>query len=935
MHPAFQDATLVPPPGFPVCPQPTNCMFTSNKVIVARSYVNQLGAGTGDDPSVNSRPDDASARDLAGHGTSLASAAAGERTQAPLASIIGVAPRAFLGNYKIFGSDEINGFTDSSAIDPAIEDASVRDHMNVAVLSLGGGALTGPNDTGAACGNNPGVPCDLESAAIENALKAGMVVVVAAGNEGESGFNSNRIQTLSSISSPGVATDAITVGAVTNSHVFNSDIKIAGPNVPGALVYISMDMGDSVLPAGNLTGPLVDASKAGDVLACSTLTGNFLQGAIALVTRGTCNFSVKAQNAFAAGAIGMIVVNTGEFPTSLGGLANAPIPSASIGGSDGSALRTYLASNSGVTATIPPGMLEETATPDQIPYFSSVGPALGGGLKPEITAPGVSIYMATQSYDPNGGEYSADGYEIADGTSFSTPLVAGAAALVIQKHPDYSPLQVKSALVNTAARPSGLSGNQVGTASTYYSVLETGAGRLDAGAALLTNVTIEPSTLSFGALAAGAQNLSQNLTLTNFSAAPVSLSIAVNRTVNDSATTLAVDKTQVTIAPNSSTVVKVSLTGMNPGFGDFEGNLEITGGAVPLHVPFLYVVGTNTPNDYILYSGNGEVGTAGQDLEYGLQFRVVDRYGLPVQGVPVTFSAAAGDTATLKNSDTATNQFGLAYSDVTFGTTPCTAPCVQKFTALVGSKSLPFNDTSRAQPAISSGGIADSASFSTAGIVPGSFISLFGTGLSDITDSNTQSFLPLSLDGVFVSFDAPGISLPGRIYFISPGQVNVQVPWELAGATSAKIKVTIDPSAGNVMTVPVLVAAPALFTYSDTAASSTVAAALDENYKLVGSANPVARGHLVQLYANALGPVNNTPLDGYPASSTTLSATTLPVTATVGGQHALVQFSGLAPGFAGLYQVNLTIPANITAGLQPVILTVNGVASPAVNIQVN
>ena len=694
-HPAFQDPGLPMPPGFPVCPVPTDCQFTSNKVIVARSYVNQLGAGTGSDPSLDSRPDDASARDLVGHGTALASAAAGESTVAPYETIIGMAPRAYLGNYKLFGSDEINSFTDSAAIDPALEDAAMQDHMQVAVLSLGGPPFSGPIDNGPACGNAAGVPCDIDSATVANAIKAGMVVVIAAGNEGQIGQNS-RVQTLSSVGTPGLAVDAITVGAISNSHIFDSSIQISGPNVPAALTYITEDMGSSIIPPGNLTGPLVDAAKVGEELACSAFPANAFAGAIAIVTRGTCLFSDKAQNVFAAGGIGMIVVNTSDFPAVMGGLEAAPIPAASIGASDGANLRTYLAANSGVSATIPPGMLEEPATPDQIASFSSIGPALGGGLKPEITAPGVSIYLATQSYDPLGGEFSANRYTVGDGTSFSTPLVAGGAALVIQKHPNFTPLQVKSALVNTAARPSDLGGNSVGTASTNYSVLETGAGRMDAGAALATNVTIEPSTLSFGALGTGPQKPLASLAVYQYRrGARHPLAIAVNRTVNDAATTLAVDKPSLTIAPGSSAVVNVTLTGTRPGFGDYEGSLEISGAAVPLHIPFFYGVPTNVPNDYFRYSGSG-TGTAGQLLPNGVVLRVIDKYGFPVQNAPVTFAITSTSGATLVHTDATTNQFGVAHTDVLLGPTPCLD---QLFEQSYGARRQPHAYVSPTTPA--------------------------------------------------------------------------------------------------------------------------------------------------------------------------------------------------------------------------------------------
>ena len=99
--------------------------------------------------------------------------------------------------------------------------------------------------------------------------------------------------------------------------------------------------------------------------------------------------------------------------------------------------------------------------------------------------------------------------------------------------------------------------------------------------------------------------------------------------------------------------------------------------------------------------------------------------------------------------------------------------------------------------------------------------------------------LPLQIDYVTVSFDVPsaGISVAGHPTYVSPGQVNVQIPWELQGQSSAQMKVSIDGDLfGNVVTVPLTAASPAFFT-SDGKVGGPVAA-LDANFKLIGAANP-------------------------------------------------------------------------------------------------
>src|SRR5579872_1232281 len=209
-HPAFQDPSLSMPAGFPKCDTPADCTnFTNSKVIVARSYVQELAAGSGTNPALTSRPDDYSARDRDGHGTATAMCAGGETAGGPLATITGVAPKAYLGNYKVFGDPEVNGFASGDVIIRALEDA-LNDGMDIASLSLGGTAFSGPLDTGATCNLPANTACDPEVAAVENASQAGMLVVAAAGNEGSDGyqFSQNGVLTRSTVNSPGDAPSA-------------------------------------------------------------------------------------------------------------------------------------------------------------------------------------------------------------------------------------------------------------------------------------------------------------------------------------------------------------------------------------------------------------------------------------------------------------------------------------------------------------------------------------------------------------------------------------------------------------------------------------------------------------------------------------------------------------------------------------------------------
>ena len=136
----------------------------------------------------------------------------------------------------------------------------------------------------------------------------------------------------------------------------------------------------------------------------------------------------------------------------------------------------------------------------------------------------------------------------------------------------------------------------------------------------------------------------------------------------------------------------------------------------------------------------------------------------------------------------ATNSYGIAEAEVALGLTPGTYTT----TATAGNLSHVFTASARIAPFVTTVANAGTADPGTP-VAPGSFIAIFGSALSDVSTSSNTPQLPLAMNQVLVSFDVPsaGISVPGHLTFVSPTQVNIQVPWELAGQTSAQVKVTI------------------------------------------------------------------------------------------------------------------------------------------------
>jgi minor extracellular serine protease Vpr len=950
-HPSLQDNTLSVPAGFPKCDAPSNCTsFTNSKVIVARSYVRRLAVGTGTIDPTTSRPDDYSARDRSGHGTGVAVCAAGNSSSNGSLTISGMAPRAWVGNYKIFGSPEVNDGSTDDVIIAALSDA-IADGMDIVSMSVGGPAFTGPLDTGAACGQPAGVACDLAASAFENAAKQGMLIFVAAGNQGANGLGAPSYNT---VASPADAPSVIAVGGTTNSHGFLPAVRVAGAAVPSNLNLIPAQPTDAADPNfGATAAPLIDVTALGDDgYACAALPANSLAASFALIERGpsganACTFETKMTNAVAAGALAVIFYDysgSSDFPLSPGGLFNFSQRALMISNGDGVNLKTFIDAHPRYSVTFDPAGSDVPVTPfNQLAFYSSVGPALGtNGLKPDVLAVaggganGDLILMGAQSFDPLGDVYSSTGYAAAAGTSFSTPLAAGTAALVKQSHPSYTAAQIKSALMNTATQ-------DVITDDSGFSVdiLETGAGKVAADLAIQTNVTAVPSSLSFGAIASASLPGNIPFVLTNTGTSTLNLTLAIVTGVASTTAKVAVDKATVSLAAGASATVTATLAGTVPTAGLYYGAVTVAGGAVPLRIPYMFLVGSTTPGGFTPLSGDGNDAVVGQLFpDQVVAFQVTDASGVPVANTPVRFAVNTGSGAvpvTLTNVSTATDAYGIATATATAGPTAgsysiegCVGAC-GRFNQL----EYTFSGGVRSTPTITPGGIVNAASANAnSPLAPGSYFSIYGTGISDLTDVTTTAALPLAIDFVNVSFDVPSanISVPAHLVFVSAGQINAQVPWELQGQTSAQVKVSLDGNNTSVVTVPIANYAPAFFEIA-----AGVVAAIDPSNAanpVITATNPAKRGSVISLYANGLGPVSNQPASGDAASLTVLAQTPNLPTVTIGGQQASVAFSGLTPGLPGLYQVNVTVPANISAGSQPVSLTIGGATTKASSITV-
>jgi subtilisin family serine protease len=578
-HPALQDLSLKPPAGFPKSSYDSDLAYTNSKVIVARSYTNYLQRT---DP-------DRTPRDHVGHGTALGLCSAGVSNTAPLATLIGMAPKAWLGNYKVFGTPGVNDNTNDAAVLKAIDDA-VADGMDVINLSLGSTIA-------------PYFEDDPEIEAVERAATLGVLVIVSAGNSGPD---------LGTVGSPAIAPSAIAVGASGSDRTFSTSVKV-GERAPVVAVP-----GNGIYLTTTITAPIVDVERLdGTGLACGSLRAGSLSGSIAFILRGQCTFEAKLLNAQAAGAVGAIVYTHSADPSpSIMVVGASTLPAEMIGYEDGVAIKAALGES--VSATLQFTLGATYLDPARLASFSSKGPNIDYSVKPDLVATGTNIYTATQKLDPRGDMYNTSGYTLEGGTSFASPIVAGAAALLKAARPGLSVAEYRSLLVNSAAPAYFLPG-------TPATVQQAGAGVLDAAAALDLKVAAAPTSLSFGLNSA--TPISRTLNIENLGTSTETFTVSVAPSGGGPAPS--VTPSSVQLEPGRSTNLTVVIDGGGAAPGAYEGYIAIqpASGGAPARVPYWLGAPSGAPAQITILDGLDD-GRAG--FIQTVYFKITDRAGIPV-----------------------------------------------------------------------------------------------------------------------------------------------------------------------------------------------------------------------------------------------------------------------------------------------------------------
>lgn len=372
--------------------------------------------------------------DTNGHGSHVASTVAGNVRTASYRGrqvhMSGVAPRANIIAYdvcytKVSTSQGLcPNVSAADAIDQAIADGIV----DVINYSVGGGAQPWG---------------EAVSLAFLNAADAGIYIATSAGNDGPGPNTSGHLE-------PWTAT---TAAAQHGRGEFAYLMQVTGPGaVPAPLQaqQLAEGTGGTAFAASlpNTTPLRVSAGIDTVNDGCAAFAANAFQGAIAVIRRGTCSFTIKVTNAAAAGAAAVIIANNAAAAI-IPSVPGTTIPTFGVPLADGNAIRDFAAGNGNTSTagiTYPPTPLPNT--PDVLGDFSSRGPAAAFDLvKPDITAPGVSVLAVVAGTTITGSENEIG---LKNGTSMSAPHHAGAALLVRQAQPTWTVAEVKSALMMTA-----------------------------------------------------------------------------------------------------------------------------------------------------------------------------------------------------------------------------------------------------------------------------------------------------------------------------------------------------------------------------------------------------------------------------------------------------------------------------------------------------
>lgn len=491
--------------------------------------------------------------DFQGHGTHVADIIAG---------LQGVAPQASLYAYKVCSAvnSSCSGVAILLGLDAALDpngDDDISDAVDVVNLSLGSGY---------------GQIADDSASAVQALTEFGVVVVCSAGNSGDKPYITG---------SPSVAPGAIAVAQTQVPNAKALAVTTTGPSIPGgSAVMINTATLDWAPVSTDVSGAVVAAG-----LGCAPFAaGTDFSGKIVLIDRGVCSISWKVDHAARAGAAGVLIGNNvaGDPPSfSFGGTSDGATfqssPTLVLTQADANRIKSWLAG--GVNAAFGPSSF--TPLVGTMVSTSSRGPSYSfNTIKPDIGAPGASVSAVAGS---------GNGTVAFGGTSGAAPMVAGAAALVLQKFPHLLPHEVRARLMNTAEP--AITINPITLPGVLAPATRIGAGEVRIDKALTSQILAYDAesgaaSVSFGYQALGASTkpvqIKRSLRLQNTDSARRRFTLASTfRYANDAAlgaVSMSFSPKTLTLNGGQSGIVQVTLSIQPSKLPDWNLNSGTQGG---------------------------------------------------------------------------------------------------------------------------------------------------------------------------------------------------------------------------------------------------------------------------------------------------------------------------------------------------------------------
>ena len=447
--------------------------------------------------------------------------------------IQGIAPEAEIYAYRALGA---GGRGDSDSVLLAIEEA-IQDQMDVINLSLGNSI------------NGPDLPLTL---ALNKAVEHGVVAVVSTGNSGPKEWT---------VGSPGTSSKAISVGA---------------SSPPIKIPYLQVGYGQQVksIELKQVFGAEKWSSRSFETIIYVRTLSEYkkmdVQGKVVLIEKGKIPIEKMIKLAKKERAKAIIVFNNKEGHFITGLMEQVDIPAVTISGKAGRYLRELSLQKSNVS--VKTVYMEKK---DLLASFSSRGPVtVSWEIKPDIVAPGMFIDSTVPG-----------GYLSLQGTSMAAPHVAGSAALIKQAHPEWGPMEIKSAMMSTAKLLMDEKGD-------FYKTFEQGAGRIQINEAIKADTFIYPSSLTFGVFEdkAGEEKRVKQLTIENKSSKTRYYSFAIPK---DQKGLLWKMPSSFLLKPREKKNVTLDLSIRSHQIkkGIYDGFIHIKEGTKGIHIPYIFIKG--------------------------------------------------------------------------------------------------------------------------------------------------------------------------------------------------------------------------------------------------------------------------------------------------------------------------------------------------------